>query len=233
MRDEVEDVRLRNNPQARDILMNYQNYIADPRSFKGNWHAFFGNDRPIHLEIGSGKGQFIIALAERHPDINFIALERFPTVALKLAGRIPENGLTNLAVVSLYAEHMEEYIDECEISRLYLNFSDPWPKKRQGKRRLTAAPFLRMYQRILKDGSLIEFKTDNRNLFDYSLEELRASAFELIEITYDLYNSEMVDGNIPTEYEERFHGLGTPINKLIAALNKKNILEGEKNDIHA
>ena len=217
-------MRLRNNPNALELLTLYKNYIVDPRLYKGHWREYFGNDHEIRLEIGAGKGQFIIALSLKNPDINYIAVEKFSTVALRLISSIP-GGLANLAVVCLDAELLEECLDEGDISRLYLNFSDPWPKKRHTKRRLTSSHFLDIYQRILQDGSLMELKTDNRRFFDYSVEQLSDSVFDMEAVTFDLYNSVFLDGNLPTEYELRFHNLGTPINKLIARLNKAKIKE--------
>lgn len=226
-------MRLRNDPQAYDKLETSVNYVKDPRAFRGKWHEYFGNHNPIHMEIGSGKGRFITTLAQQNPDINYIALEKFPTVLLKLVKKIPDGGLSNLAVISWDAKLLEEIFDPGEIDRLYLNFSDPWPKKRHAKRRLTSLPFLKLYEKVLKVGSTIEFKTDNRGFFDYSLEEFKASDFTLEDVTYDLYNSPLLEGNIATEYEERFHGLGTPINKLVARLTKHSDNKEDVNDIQA
>ena len=147
-------------------------------------------------------------------------MEKFPAVLIKLAKRIPENGIKNLAVISVDAENLEEFFTLGEVSKLYLNFSDPWPKKRHAKRRLTSSNFLKLYKNILRIDSIIEFKTDNRDLFDYSVEEFRNEGYNLTQLTYDLYSSDMIEGNIPTEYEEKFHGLGTPINKLVALYEK-------------
>lgn len=215
-------MRLRNNPQARELLAQYKNYIIDPAGFKSRWHDYFGNDNEIRLEIGSGKGQFIIAQAMANHEINHIAVERSETIALRLIRSMPE-GLSNLAVVTMDAEKLEEYLGENDISRLYLNFSDPWPKKRHTKRRLTSDFFLGIYQRIMKDGGLMELKTDNRGFFDYSVERIGMSAFTILGITNDLYSSSLIEGNLPTEYEIKFRNLGTPINKLIAQLDKSKI----------
>ena len=216
-------MRLRSIPNASEMLPSFSNYVPEPGIFKERWSSYFGNYNEIHLEIGSGKGEFIITLAQNNPGINYIAVERCNTIALKLLRKIPETGLRNLAVTSVDAEHLEEFLREGEIGKLYLNFSDPWPKKRHAKRRLTSPKYLRIYERILKDGAMIEFKIDNRGFFDYSLEQFEDSAFEMVASTYDLYNSDLLEGNIPTEYEMRFHGMGVPINKLIARLDKKKI----------
>lgn len=225
-------MRLRNVPNAYDRLELSQNYIQDPKSHKGQWKAYFGNENPVHIEIGSGKGRFITTLAQQNPHINYISIEKFPTVLLKLIKKIPEGGLRNLAVISTDAELLEEIFEPGEVEKLYLNFSDPWPKKRHAKRRLTSSSFLELYKKILKKGATIEFKTDNRGLFDFSLEEFRNAHYTLTQVTFDLYNSDLIEGNIATEYEERFHSIGTPINKLIAVYDED--IKGEQsNDIHA
>lgn len=213
-------MRLRNVPDAYDKLEKCDNYVQAPEKHKGNWNKYFANDNPIHMEIGSGKGIFITTLAKNNPQINYIAVEKFPAVLIKLVKKIPENGIKNLAVISVDAEKLEEIFTLGEVSKLYLNFSDPWPKKRHAKRRLTSPEFLKLYKKILNLGSIIEFKTDNRDLFDYSVEEFRNEGYNLTQLTYDLYSSDMIEGNIPTEYEEKFHGLGTPINKLVALYEK-------------
>ncbi len=223
-------MRLRNDPHACERLELSGNFVQDPQSYKGRWHEYFGNRNPIHIEIGSGKGKFITALAIKNPHINYIAIEKFPTVLLKLIRKIPEQGLSNLAVISIDAELLEEIFTKGEVDALYLNFSDPWPKKRHVKRRLTWAGFLGLYEKVLKEGSVIEFKTDNRGLFDFSLEEFKKSNFTVKHVTYDLYNSDLLLGNVATEYEEKFHSLGTPINKLVAQLeSKKNISSNPEN----
>lgn len=221
-------MRLRNIPNAKELLLTFRNYVPEPGIYKERWSSYFGNFNEIQLEIGSGKGEFIITMAQNNPGINYIAVERCHTITLKFLRKIPESGLPNLAVTGVDAEFLEEFLREGEISKLYLNFSDPWPKKRHAKRRLTSPKYLRIYERILKDGGIIEFKTDNRPFFDYSLEQFGESAFEIVAYTYDLYNSELLEGNIPTEYETRFHNLGTPINKLIARLDKSKIKQAQE-----
>lgn len=209
-------MRLRNVPNAYDKLEACNNFVPSPEKFRGDWNGYFKNDNPIHIEIGSGKGQFITELALKNPHINYIAIEKFPTVLIKLIKKIPGEGFENLAVISFDAEALEEIFDIGEIEKLYLNFSDPWPKKRHAKRRLTSPEFLKLYKNVLKPGSVIEFKTDNRPLFDYSIETLESSGYSLIQTTFDLYKSDLLEGNIPTEYEMKFHSIGVPINKLVA-----------------
>ncbi len=221
-------MRLRNVPNAYDKLGQCDSFIQNPTDYKGRWNVYFKNDNPIYIEIGSGKGQFITRLASENPHINYIAIEKFPAVLIQLIKKIPEQGIKNLAVISFDAEKLDEIFESGEVNKLYLNFSDPWPKKRHAKRRLTSPEFLKLYKTVLKPGSVVEFKTDNRALFDYSLEEIKSSGYNLIKATFDLYNSDFLEGNIPTEYETKFHNLGTPINKLFAVYDI-NSLEEEKN----
>lgn len=166
-------MRLRKDPLAAEKLKNSVNYIENPMVYKGRWHEYFKNNNPIHMEIGSGKGGFITALAALNPHINYIAFEKIHTVLLKLIRKIPEEGMKNLAVVSEDAKLLLDIFEQGELDKLYLNFSDPWPKKRHAKRRLTNKVFLDLYEKILKNGSILEFKTDNREFFDYSIEELK------------------------------------------------------------
>ncbi len=227
-------MRLRNVPNAYEKLLECANFISEPQAYKGRWNEYFRNDNPIHMEIGPGKGQFIMHLATENPGINYIAMEKSPVVLLKLIRKIPAEGIGNLAVISFDAEKLDEIFDSGEISKLYLNFPDPWPKKRHAKRRLTSPKFLAMYKRILKPGSVIEFKTDNRDFFNYSLEEFRASGYDLVKATFDLYNSDFLEGNIPTEYEIKFHSMGIPINKLFAVYDLDSLSKEEgKVDIQA
>lgn len=227
-------MRLRNDPEAYQRLELCKNYVKEPTVYKGKWHEFFGNHHPIHMEIGSGKGQFITTLARQNPQVNYIALEKFPTVLLKLIRKIPDEGLNNLAVISIDAELLQEIFIFGEIDRLYLNFSDPWPKKRHAKRRLTSPSFLELYKKVLKKESFIEFKTDNRGLFDYSLEQFKECGYTITHRTFNLYESELKEGNVATEYEEKFHKIGTPINKLIAQQNNsKGNKEEDEHDMQA
>jgi len=195
-------LRLRNLPAANELVKNHQNFIHDPEKYKGKWSKYFQNRNPLHIEIGSGKGKFITTLAEKNRDINYIALERQISVLAKLIRKIPEEGFKNLAVINADAG--------------YLNFSDPWPKKRHAKRRLTSRSFLEIYKVLLKDDGLICFKTDNRGLFDYSIEQFELSGYLLTNVTYDLHKSHLSNNNVMTEYEERFISQGLPIYALTA-----------------
>ncbi len=209
-------MRLRNIPRARDTIQESPFVVQDPEAHKGNWRGIFGNDRPLHLEIGTGKGRFLLELAERHPEINYIGLEKFSSVLLRGVDVQNERKLPNLRFIRAEAELITEYFAPGEIQRIYLNFSDPWPKKRNAKRRLPSREFLRRYDAILDDAGVIEFKTDNRELFDFAVEEVPFSAFGIREITYDLHaDPVMNEGNIMTEYEEKFSAKGNKINKYV------------------
>ncbi|NLX64877.1 MAG: tRNA (guanosine(46)-N7)-methyltransferase TrmB [Clostridiaceae bacterium] len=226
-------MRLRNVPNAYEKLKACSNFVPEPRDYKGKWKKYFDNDNPVHIEIGPGKGEFIVQLSQQNPHINYIAIEKSPAVLVKIIRKIPDEGIHNLAITVFDAGNLEEIFESGEVEKLYLNFSDPWPKKKHAKRRLTSPKFLKIYKNILKPGSIIEFKTDNRPMFDYSIETFKEEGYNLIKITYDLYNSDLLEGNIPTEYEKKFHSLGTPINKLIAVYEADNAAtEERKDDIH-
>lgn len=209
-------MRLRNVPGAREMLQNHPCFILEPESLKGKWPDYFHNNNPIHLEIGSGKGKFITTLAMQNPDINYIAMEKFATVLLKLIKKIPEEGLTNLSIMNTDAELIQQYFEQGELDRIYLNFSDPWPRKRHAKRRLTNIRFLEIFKVLLKSNGTICFKTDNQDLFDYSLEQFELAGYLLEDITYDLHRSPLSEGNVTTEYEEKFISQGLPIYGLTA-----------------
>lgn len=209
-------MRLRNIPRARDTISASPFVVQEPEKQKGVWSEVFGNDHPIHLEIGTGKGRFILELAQLHPDINYIGIEKYSSVLLRGVDRQDELQLPNLRFIRGEAELITEYFADGEISRIYLNFSDPWPKKRNAKRRLPSKEFLRRYDAILKKDGTIEFKTDNRELFDFAVEEVPFSCFAIDAITYDLHADPVLGaGNIMTEYEEKFSAKGNKINKYI------------------
>ena len=194
----------------------------EPEKNKGQWHMFFGNDHPIHVEIGMGKGQFIEQMALTHPEINYIGIERYDTVllkALKKREALMAEGaeLQNLTFISIDARLLIDVFEAGEIDRIYLNFSDPWPKERQANRRLTSPVFMKIYQQFLKQEGDLEFKTDNEGLFDYSLLSIPEAGWTLTAVTRDLHHDDsMNQGNIMTEYEEKFSAKGNPIFKLIA-----------------
>ncbi len=209
-------MRLRNNPDALDLAHNHPNFIHEPDRLRGKWNEYFKNSNPLHIEIGSGKGKFITSLAVQHPDINYIALEKFTSVLVKLIKKIPEGGLYNLAIMDSDAENLSQFFKSGELSRIYLNFSDPWPKKRHAKRRLTHIRFLTIYKSLLKDDGLIALKTDNMDFFDFSTEQFMLTGYHLGNITRDLHKSPFPDGNVTTEYEEKFINQGLPICSLNA-----------------
>lgn len=211
-------MRLRNIPRADSVLAESNMVIKSEASYKGKWKkSIFQNTNPIHIEVGMGKGQFILSLAKLHPDINYIGIERYSSVLLRAVEKLEEE-VPNLRFICMDAATLPEVFDKNEISRIYLNFSDPWPKARHARRRLTSAAYFDRYDQILIPDGQVEFKTDNRALFDFSVEELEASdIWNMTACTYDLHNNAaMNNGNIMTEYEEKFSSLNHPICKLIA-----------------
>ncbi len=188
--------------------------IGDLRKEGNSSEELFGNGNPIRIEIGCGKGDFIVGTAAKEPDVNFLAVEKVSDVLVTAAEKIKNSGVTNVRVCCVDAKELAEIFPEKSIDRIYLNFSDPWPKSRHEKRRLTYRTFLEIYKRILKDGGGIFFKTDNRGLFDFSLEEFKNFGMRTEKLTYDLHNSEYMDGNVMTEYEKRFSSMGVPINRV-------------------
>ena len=211
-------MRLRNIPGADEAILNSEYCIKEPESKKGNWQSVFSSTQPLHIEVGMGKGRFIMDMAAAHPDINYLGIERYSSVLLRALQKMEETPMPNLRFICMDAADVTEVFAKDEVSRIYLNFSDPWPKERHAKRRLTSRQFLERYDAILKSDGVIEFKTDNRPLFDFSLEEVNESKWHLVEWTYDLHHNEKMNvGNIMTEYEEKFSSEGNPICKLIAA----------------
>ena len=188
--------------------------INDLRKEGNNSRKLFGNDKPLRIEIGCGKGDFIVGTAAKEPDVNFLAIERVSDVLVTAAEKVRESGLSNVRVCCVDAKELTEIFEKGSIDRIYLNFSDPWPKSRHEKRRLTYRTFLAIYKEILKPGGAIYFKTDNRGLFDFSLEEFEAFGIRMEKLTFDLHNSEYMDGNVMTEYEKRFSSMGVPINRV-------------------
>ncbi len=209
-------MRLRNIPGARDSIRESDYCIDEPSSLKGKWNTLFGNDNPIYIEVGMGKGQFIHTHAKLHPNINYIGIEKFSSVLLRALQKMDADPLSNLKFIRMDAEYITDVFDKDEISKIYLNFSDPWPKDRHAKRRLTSSRFLERYSNFLKPDGELEFKTDNKALFDFSIEEINSSGWVLLFVTNDLHsNPNLCIDNIMTEYEERFSKMGNPIHKLI------------------
>lgn len=209
-------MRLRNVRGSRETVATNEYVIHEPEAYKGKWNTLFHNDHPIHIEIGMGKGKYIMQMAEFHPEINYIGIEKYSSVLVRALEKRKEVELSNLFFIRYDAEYLNDIFDQDEISRIYLNFSDPWPKDRHAKRRLTSKEFLARYDRCLKENGEIIFKTDNRGLFDFSVEEAGIAGWELKEVTYDLHHSDYLEGNIMTEYEEKFVSEGKPINRMTA-----------------
>ena len=212
-------MRLRNIPGAGDVIEASPYCINEPNEYKGSWKSkIFGNDKPLYIEIGMGKGRFIIDNALAYPDINFIGIERYTSVLLRAVQKVAEQEIPNLRFICIDAALLADFFEKGEVDKIYLNFSDPWPKDRHSHRRLTSEKFLSVYDQVLKADGVIEFKTDNTGLFDFSLETIKESTiWQIQDFTYDLHNEpRMNEGNIMTEYEEKFSSLGNPIHKLIA-----------------
>ena len=215
-------MRLRKVKNAKERLEidNNSFYIPEPEKYKGSWNKLFGNDNPIHIEIGCGKGQFISTLAKLNPDINYIAIEKFDSVLLRCLEKVIDSELNNLKLCVMDAAMISNYFAESEVKRIYLNFSDPWPKKHHAKRRLTSPLFLEQYKKIIDKKGEIFFKTDNRGLFEYSLESISNNGYSISNISLDLHKDlEKYPDNITTEFEDKWSKLG-PIYRLEARLKE-------------
>ena len=211
-------MRLRHIRGAEETIAESPYVIQEPELHKGSWNQVFGNDNPIQIEVGMGKGRFIMELAQQNPDINYIGIERYSSVLLRGLQKRAQLELNNIYFMCIDAKNMADYFAPGEVDKIYLNFSDPWPKARHARRRLTSNEFFKLYDKVLTADGTVEFKTDNRPLFDFSVEELKTSElFVLDQLSYDLHNdSKMNQGNIMTEYEAKFSSMGNPICKLIA-----------------
>ena len=209
-------MRLRATKNQDEIIEKHPLVVNKPEEVKGKWRDFFGTDDPIYMEIGVGFGGFISEMSAQHPEVNFVGLEKFSKVMVKALKRFIEYLPENLALLCFDAEKLDTAFAENEIDRLYLNFSDPWPKARHAKRRLTYRTFLKRYNSILKPNGELHLKTDNDGLFEFSLEELKEYGWKILFETRDLHSSSEKEGNVPTEYEEKFSEQGHKINKLIA-----------------
>ncbi len=223
-------MRLRNIPGSEEALEKSAYVIDEPFEMRGNWKKVFGNDHPVRIEIGMGKGRFIIEMAKQHADVNFIGIEMYSSVLVRAVQKLndgrhvwedsfegeEELEIPNLRLLRLDAKDLEQTFAPGEVERIYLNFSDPWPKDRHAKRRLPGREFLGIYDKVLAPEGRIEFKTDNRSLFDFAVEELAPAGWKADVITYDLHaDAALMEGNVMTEYEEKFSAKGNPICKYI------------------
>lgn len=211
-------MRLRNIPGADDVIDQSPFCIQEPKAQRGHWADVFPSNQPLHIEIGMGKGRFIMDLATANPTINYIGIERYSSVLLRAIQKMEMQPLPNLKFICMDATEITEVFAPDEVSLIYLNFSDPWPKDRHAKRRLTSRQFFARYDQVLTREGHLEFKTDNQDLFSFSLEEVPETGWHLDAFTRDLHHDSTLNKeNIMTEYEEKFSSLGNPICKLIAS----------------
>jgi tRNA (guanine-N7-)-methyltransferase len=204
-------MRLRHKPWAKDQIEQHPQYIVPtPEQFKGRWGEAFAEDQPLHIEVGTGKGRFITEMAKANPDINYMGIELYDSVIVAALDRLIEADLPNLKLLNVNAADLEKYFAKNDVSRVYLNFSDPWPKVRHEKRRLTYKDFLKLYEEIMVDGGEVHFKTDNQGLFEYSLMSFSQYGLSLKFLSLDLHKSNY-EGNIMTEYEQKFSENGNRI----------------------
>lgn len=209
-------MRMRKRKGAEDLLANHPQYvITKPEEAKGHWHEVFGNDHPIHIEVGSGKGRFITGMAAQNPHINYIGIDIQLSVLSYALDKVLEADLPNVKLLLVDGSSLTNYFADGEVDLMYLNFSDPWPKKRHEKRRLTYKSFLDTYKQILPENGEIHFKTDNRGLFEYSLTSFSQYGMLLKQVWLDLHASDY-EGNIMTEYEEKFSNKGQVIYRVEA-----------------
>ena len=211
-------MRLRNIPGSKEVIADSAYVIQEPQNNKGKWKEVFGNAHPVHIEVGMGKGRFIMDMARLHPENNYIGIEMYDSVLLRAVQKREqlEEEIPNLYFVRMDARILPEVFEKGEVGRIYLNFSDPWPKERHAKRRMTSRQFLERNSEIRSPQGRVEFKTDNRGLFEFSLEEVKEAGWKLEAYTFDLHHEkEMMEGNVMTEYEEKFSSMGNPIHKMI------------------
>ena len=211
-------MRLRNIPGSKEIIGSSRYVVQEPQKFKGRWQEKFLRTAPLHIEVGMGKGRFIMDMARLHPEINYVGIEMYDSVLLRAVQKMDqtEEDLPNLCFLRVDARELPDIFAPGEVDRIYLNFSDPWPKDRHAKRRLTSRQFLERYDRILKPEGHLEFKTDNRDLFVFSLEEAKTAGWKILDDTFDPHKDEkLCQGNVMTEYEEKFSSQGNPICKMI------------------
>ena len=209
-------MRLRHIPGAEEEIAASPFVIQEPEKNRGRWNEVFGNNNPIEIEVGMGKGKFIMELAAAHPESNYIGIERYSSVLLRGLQKRAEIDLPNIYFMRVDAKDLADIFEKGEVSRIYLNFSDPWPKDRHAKRRLTSVNFMEVYDKVLKPDGVVEFKTDNRGLFEFSLGSIQEAGWKIKYHTFDLHHSEYAEGNVMTEYEMKFSSKGNSICKLVA-----------------
>ncbi|MCR4756668.1 MAG: tRNA (guanosine(46)-N7)-methyltransferase TrmB [Butyrivibrio sp.] len=212
-------MRLRNIAGSREVIADSEFTIKDPEKKKGLWKKeVFGNDNEIHIEIGMGKGRFLMDMAALNPNINYVGIEKYSSVLLRAIQKQEQLLLPNVKFIRMEAENINDVFAPSEVGKIYLNFSDPWPKDRHAKRRLPSREFLGRYDKILKKDGVVEFKTDNKDLFQFALDEVEPAGWDLDAVTYDLHHDKtMNEGNVMTEYEEKFSSIGNPIYKYIVS----------------
>ena len=213
-------MRVRNRPGAAEYMAKYPQYVVEgPEKWQGKWQERFGNNHPIHIEIGSGKGRFIYEMAKAHPEINYIGIDMQLSILSIALDKLVAEPLPNLQLLRVDGEALTEYFAENEVDLIYLNFSDPWPKKRHAKRRLTYHTYLALYKQILKDDGEIHFKTDNRGLFAFSIESMSQFGMYFTKMNLNLHDEDDED-NIVTEYEKKFSEKGSRIYRMEAKFHK-------------
>lgn len=209
-------MRLRNITGARDVIAESEYVIQEPTEYKGRWKELFDTPGPLHIEVGMGKGRFLHEMAKRNPHIHYVGIEMYSSVLLRALQKMEAEPLPNLKFLCIDARILPDVFEKGEVDHIYLNFSDPWPKDRHAKRRLPSRQFLARFDQILKSDGRISFKTDNRALFDFAVEELEPAGWKAEVITYDLHgDEELCKDNVMTEYEEKFSSKGNPICKYV------------------
>jgi len=210
-------MRLRNVKGSREEIARNPYVVKDADQYKGRWKEYLNTEEPVHIEIGMGKGKFLMEMARKNPHIQYIGIEKYSSVLLRAVQKREQmTACHNLLFLRTDAEVLTEVFAEGEVSGIYLNFSDPWPKDRHAHRRLPSRQFLARYEQVLRPGGKVEFKTDNQDLFSFALEEAHEAGWHILACTRNLHRDPLLnEGNIMTEYEQRFSALGSPICKVI------------------
>ncbi|WZX99533.1 tRNA (guanosine(46)-N7)-methyltransferase TrmB [Bacillus sp. FSL W7-1360] len=216
-------MRLRHKPWARETLAAHPDIVvAEPERYRGKWHMAFDQAQPLYVEVGTGKGKFLTEMAQKYPDIHFIGIEKYESVLLTALERVKKAGISNVRLLAQDVAKLDHFFAEDELDRLFINFTDPWPKNRHERRRLTYQSFLMQYQYVLNPDGEVHFKTDNRGLFEYSLQSMSTYGMAFHDVSLDLHKSGL-EGNVMTEYEERFVQKGLPIYRLEARFTRGKV----------